>query len=187
MKKLLVLFVAVFGLNLTSAQTEIGGAILPNTLEYGSEKLTLNGAGVREKFWMDMYAGGLYLKNKSGDATEIMNKDEAMALKLHIVSKMITSERMMDAVNEGFENATGGNTAPIQAEIKKFISFFEDEINKGDIFDLVYLPERGSVIYKNGKESGAIQGMEFKEALFGIWLSDEPADDDLKEGMLGKQ
>lgn len=141
MKKLLVLFVAVFGLNLTSAQTEIGGATLPNTVEYGSEKLTLNGAGVREKFWMDMYAGGLYLKNKSGDATEIMNKDEAMALKLHIVSKMITSERMMDAVNEGFENATGGNTAPIQAEIKKFISFFEDEINKGDIFDLVYLPE----------------------------------------------
>lgn len=187
MKKLLVLFVAVFGLNLTSAQTEIGGATLPNTLEYGSEKLILNGAGVREKFWMDMYAGGLYLKNKSGDATEIMNNDEAMALKLHIVSKMITSKRMMDAVNEGFENATGGNTAPIQAEIKKFISFFEDEINKGDIFDLVYLPERGSVIYKNGKESGTIQGMEFKKALFGIWLSDEPADDDLKKGMLGKQ
>ncbi|PRX42805.1 chalcone isomerase family protein [Salegentibacter salegens] len=187
MKKLLVLFVAVFGLNSISAQTEIGGATLPNTLEYGSEELILNGAGVREKFWMDMYAGGLYLKTKSGDASEIMNKDEAMAIKLHIVSKMITSQRMMDAVNEGFENATGGNTAPISAEIKKFISFFEDEINKGDIFDLVYLPNKGSVIYKNGKESGTIQGMEFKKALFGIWLSNEPADDDLKEGMLGEQ
>jgi hypothetical protein len=187
MKKLLFLFVAVCGLNLASAQTEIGGATLPNTLEYGSEEITLNGAGVREKFWMDMYAGGLYLKNKSGNASEIMNKDEAMAIRLHIVSKMITSNRMIDAVNEGFENATGGNTAPISTEIKKFISFFEDEINKGDVFDIVYLPSRGSVIYKNGKESGSIQGMEFKKALFGIWLSNKPADDDLKGGMLGKQ
>jgi len=187
MKKLLVLFVAVFGLNLTSAQTEIGGATLPNTVEYGSEKLTLNGAGVREKFWMDMYAGGLYLKNKSSKASEIINKDEAMAIKLHIVSKMITSKRMIDAVTEGFENSTGGNTAPISSEIKKFISFFEDEINKEDVFDIVYLPGKGSVIYKNGNESGAIKGMEFKKALFGIWLSNNPADDDLKEGMLGKQ
>ncbi|WP_037314525.1 chalcone isomerase family protein [Salegentibacter sp. Hel_I_6] len=187
MKKLLVLFVAVLGLNLTSAQTEIGGATLPNTVEYGSEKLTLNGAGVREKFWMDMYAGGLYLKNKSNKASEIMNKDEAMAIKLHIVSKMITSKRMIDAVTEGFENSTGGNTAPISSEIKKFISFFEDEINKEDVFDIVYLPGKGSVIYKNGNESGVIKGMEFKKALFGIWLSNNPADEDLKEGMLGKQ
>ncbi|SKB34350.1 Chalcone isomerase-like [Salegentibacter holothuriorum] len=187
MKTIFFLFVAVFGLNSISAQTEIGDATLPNTLQFDSETLVLNGAGVREKFWMDMYAGGLYLKTKSGNATEIMSKDEAMALKLHIVSKMITSERMMDAVNEGFENATGGKTAPISAEIKKFISFFEDEINKGDIFDLVYLPERGSVIYKNGKESGTIQGLEFKKALFGIWLSNEPADKDLKKGMLGNQ
>jgi hypothetical protein len=187
MKKLLVVLVAVFGLNLTSAQTEIGGATLPATLEYGSETMTLNGAGVREKFWMDMYAGGLYLKNKSGNASEIMNKDEAMAIRLHIVSKMITSDRMIDAVTEGFESSTGGNTAPISAEIKKFISFFKDEINKEDVFDIVYLPSRGSVIYRNGKESGSIEGMEFKKALFGIWLSNEPADDDLKEGMLGKQ
>ena len=185
MKKIIFLLVAVFSLNSISAQIEIGGATLPNTVNFGSETLMLNGAGVREKFWMDMYAGGLYLKAKSKNAAEIMRKDEAMALKLHIVSKMITSERMMDAVNEGFENATGGTTAPLSAEIRKFISFFEEEINKGDVFDLVYLPETGMIIYKNGKESGSIPGLAFKKALFGIWLSDKPADKDLKKGMLG--
>ena len=40
--------------------------------------------------------------------------------------------------------------------------------------------------YKNDKELGTIEGMEFKKALFGIWLSNRPADDDLKEAMLGK-
>ncbi|TDN85218.1 chalcone isomerase-like protein [Salegentibacter sp. 24] len=187
MKNVLILLMVVFGLNLTFAQTEIGGVTLPDVLEYGSQEIELNGAGVREKFWMDMYAGGLYLTNKSENALEILTKDEAMAIRLHIVSKMITSERMMEAVNEGFKNATDGNTAPIFTEIKKFISFFEDEINKGDVFDIVYLPSRGSVVYKNGKELGSIQGMEFKKALFGIWLSNRPADEDLKEGLLGKQ
>lgn len=187
MKKLLVLFVAFCSFNLTTAQTQIGDATLPKTLEYGSETLSLNGAGVREKFWMDMYAGGLYLKSKSGNASEIVNKDEAMAIRLHILSKMITSKRMIDAVNEGFENATSGNTSPISAEINKFKGFFKEEINKEDVFDIVYLPNKGSVIYKNGNESGVIKGMDFKKALFGIWLSNDPADDDLKEGMLGKQ
>jgi len=27
--------------------------------------------------------------------------------------------------------------------------------------------------------------MEFKKALFGIWLGEEPADENLKQGMLG--
>lgn len=102
--------------------------------------MTLNGAGVREKFWMDMYAGGLYLQNKSGNASEIMNEDEAMAIKLHIVSKMITSKRMIDAVTEGFENSTGGNTAPISSEIKNLLAFLKmKSIKKTFLISFTYL------------------------------------------------
>ncbi|HSP11504.1 MAG TPA: chalcone isomerase family protein [Salegentibacter sp.] len=185
MKRIIFVIIAVFSISLSQGQTEIGGATLPNTLEYGSEEMNLNGAGVREKFWMDMYAGGLYLQSKSSNASEIMSADKPMAIRLHIVSKMITSERMIDAVNEGFENATKGNTAPISSEIAKFKSFFDEQINKEDIFDIVYLPDNGVTVYRNGEESGNIKGLEFKGALFGIWLSDNPADEDLKKGMLG--
>ena len=31
----------------------------------------------------------------------------------------------------------------------------------------------------------AIEGLDFKKAVFGIWLGKEPADSNLKEGMLG--
>ena len=41
-------------------------------------------------------------------------------------------------------------------------------------------------VYKNGAKKGSIDGHDFKKALFGIWLGKKPADDDLKEGMLGK-
>ncbi len=123
---------------------------------------------------------------KSSDAKDIMEADESMAIKLHITSRLISSKKMIDAVNEGFENSTNGNTAPISTEIEKFKGFFSDEINDGDIFDIAYTKGTGVTVYKNGTKKGTISGMKFKEALFGIWLSDKPADKKLKKGLLGK-
>ena len=48
----------------TSAKTEIGGVTLPDTIKVGDETLVLNGGGIREKFWLDMYVGGLYCPKK---------------------------------------------------------------------------------------------------------------------------
>jgi len=56
---------------------------------------------------------------------------------------------------------------------------------KNNVFDITYQPGVGVVAFKDGKELGTIKGMEFKKALFGIWLGKKPADDDLKENMLG--
>lgn len=186
MKNVLLLMFAMVTMASVPAQTKVAGVSLPNSVTFEGEKLTLNGAGVREKFWMDMYAGALYLDKKNADANGIVNGNQPMAIKLHIVSKLITSEKMIDAVNEGFENATKGKTSGISKEIAQFISYFSAEINKEDIFDIVYLPKTGVMVYKNSNLLGTIQGMEFKRALFGIWLSNKPADKDLKEAMLGK-
>jgi len=93
---------------------------------------------------------------------------------------------MRDAVEEGFQNSTDENTEPLRDKIDKFISFFEDEIVKNDVFDIFYHPDAGVKVFKNNELKGTIKGQSFKEALFGIWFCDEPADDDLKEAMLGK-
>lgn len=186
MKKIVFVLIAIMSVGLTSAQTKVGGVNLPDSETFQNQTLTLNGAGVREKLWIDLYAGGLYLTKKSSDASAIVSANDPMSIKLHIVSKLITSDKMMDAVNEGFENSTGGKTKPLAAKIEKFQSFFMEEIKKNDVFDIVYLPTEGVICYKNNKELGTIEGMDFKKALFGIWLSNKPADDDLKEAMLGK-
>lgn len=170
----------------TTAQTDAAGVTFSNSVTFEGEKLALNGVGVREKFWMDMYAGALYLNKKNEDANAIVSANEPMAIKLHIVSKLITSDKMIDAVNEGFENATGGKTSAIASDIAKFKSYFSEEIKKNDVFDMVYLPNKGVNVYKNNKLLGTIPGMEFKKGLFGIWLSKNPADKDLKKAMLGK-
>lgn len=168
------------------AQTMVEGVKVPNTMKAGDATVNLNGAGVREKYFMDMYVCALYLKTKSADAGKIMNADEPMAIRLHIVSGLITSDKMKTAVDEGFKNSTGGNTAALMPKINQFKAVFKDEIKEGDIFDLVYEPGKGVVIIKNGKVSSTIGGLDFKTALFGIWLCNKPADADLKSNLLGK-
>ena len=59
---------AVLTISLAGAQTEVGDATLPNTMSLEGADLVLNGAGLREKLWIDLYAGGLYLPSKSSDA-----------------------------------------------------------------------------------------------------------------------
>ncbi|WP_029036473.1 chalcone isomerase family protein [Salinimicrobium xinjiangense] len=184
MKNLLLLFMAVIVSSTAVAQKKVGGVHLPATLEIQENKMHLNGAGVREKLWIDLYAAGLYLTQKNNNAQEILNSDKPMAIKLHIVSKLITSDKMVEAVTEGFEKSTNGNTAPIQNEINSILGFFKEDIKKNDVFDLVYDPSRGVVAYKNGKIKGIVPGKEFKKALFGIWLSNRPADDGLKNDLL---
>ena len=126
---------------------EIEGVNLPESLEVAKSKLILNGAGVRSKFFMDLYVGGLYLENKSNNPQEIIEGDEPMAIRLHIISSLITSKKMENATREGFENATKGNTEPIKIQIEEFISVFKEKIEEDDIFDLFYLPGKGLEVY----------------------------------------
>lgn len=188
MKNIKNSFLIIFSLFMSSfatAQTKIGDVVLPNTETFGEYELILNGAGIREKFWINMYVGALYLPQKSSDAQAILKSDKPLAVRLHIVSKLITSKRMSDAVNDGFEKSTGGNTAPLKNRINKLEGFFSEEIHDDDVFDMTYQPEIGVVVYKNGEKLGVIEGKDFKEALFGIWLSKDPAEEDMKEAMLG--
>lgn len=182
-------FLIIFGLctaSFATAQTEVGDALLPNTQTFGEYELVLNGAGVREKFWIDMYVGALYLPQKSKDAERILHGDDPLAVKLHIVSRLITSKRMSDAVDDGFRKSTKGKTEPFLEKIDKFKSFFNEEIHDDDVFDITFQPNVGVVVYKNNKKLGVIKGEDFKNAIFGIWLSDHPANEDLKKDMLGK-
>lgn len=179
---LLIAFIGLFG----NAQTTVSGVKVDAKMALEGQNLVANGSGIRTKFFMDMYVGTLYTTKKSTDAKAICNGNEGMAIKLNIVSGMISSEKMTTAINEGFENATGKKTAPFKAKIDQFKGFFKEKINKKDVFIIIYNPDTGVSVYKNGTKKGTIDGLDFKKILFAIWLGDKPADDDLKDGMLGK-
>ncbi|MFT7086159.1 MAG: hypothetical protein ACJAV5_001882 [Vicingaceae bacterium] len=185
MKKLILAASILLTFQFSSAQTEISGVTPAKTIEVNSTTLNFNGAGLREKFFLDLYVGALYLNTKTNDSKAVINNDQSMAITLDIVSSMITSEKMLTAIDEGFENSTNHNTNPFKAKIALFKTSFKEEIKIGDHYVIAYIKDSGTEIHKNGKKTSTIPGLDFKKALFGIWFCDEPADEDLMEGMLG--
>lgn len=167
----------------------IGGVELGETFrpEETETSLVLNGGGIRKKFFMDIYVAGLYLTEKNTDFSDIINKDESMAIRIEIVSKLITSKRFKEATEAGFMRATNNDTSAIRTEIDQAMKVFDAKINVGDVFDIVYIAGAGTKFYRNGKFISIVQGMEFKKALFGIWIINKPAHKckDLRLGLLG--
>lgn len=187
MKKVILLAVAFVATFTASAQVTINDVKVEKSLTIEGQELTLNGAGLREKLWYDLYVGALYTTVKSGDGNTLVDADLPMAITLDITDENVTQEKMKEAVETGFEDScTAKERKAIQSEISTFIGFFKDAIVEGDEFQISYIPGKGTMVAKNGKALGTIAGLDFKRGLFGIWLGDDPADEDLKEGMLGK-
>ena len=186
MKKLLIITLTLVLMVPVAYAKEIGGASLPESLTAGEDQLLLNGAGLRKKLFIKVYAGGLYLKQKKTDPQEIIDADDPMAIRMHFIYDGVSSKKLVDGWNEGFNDATNGNTAPIKAGIDQFNGFFSEEAKKNDIYDIIYIPDQGVSVYMKDKLKGTVKGLSFKKALFSIWLGQKPADAKLKKGMLGR-
>ncbi len=186
MKKMLIITLTLVMMMPMAYAKEIGGVSLPDNLVAGEDQLLLNGAGLRKKLFIKVYAGGLYLKQEMANPQEIIDADDSMAIRMHFIYDGVSSKKLIDGWNKGFNNATKGNTAPIKTEIDQFNAFFSEEAKKNDIYDIIYIPDQGVSVYMKGKLKGTLKGLNFKKALFSIWLGEKPADAKLKKGMLGK-
>ena len=76
-----------------------------------------------------------------------------MAIYLEIVSGLISSEKMIEAVDEGFEKSTQGNIEPFKNEIESVKSAFSEAIKEQDTFTIAYSSDEVT-ISKNGKKWG---------------------------------
>lgn len=152
---------------------------------FAEQALVLNGAGVRSKFFMDLYVGSLYLPATANHLDSVLEQPIAV-IQLTITSGMITSDKMRSAIEEGFDAATDNNIGSIKTDIQHFTQLFADEIVEGDQFTFVTQKGRGVTSIKNGQLQGEIAGEAFRQALLKIWLGDNPAQKSLKQDMLAQ-
>ena len=188
MKKLkITLLIMIFAsaISLCAQTSNIEGIDFPNELSINNETFVLNGGGLREKLgFLDLYVGGLYLSATSSDANQIVMSGSPMAIRIVIASRLVSRERFIEALEEGFKNTTVGKYTPIQ--IESFKEYLSDPFEVEDEIILVYSSENESTyLYKNSEIRGEFSGLPFKQALFGIWLGDKPAQESLKKEMLG--
>ncbi|WMJ74989.1 chalcone isomerase family protein [Cytophagaceae bacterium ABcell3] len=179
----LMLFVAILACLPSQAQSDKGE--MPRSVMADETKLVLNGEGTRKKFWINLFDGGLYLKEKCNDGMRVTLANEPMAIKLKVTSELVTGKRLEENIRSEFARVTNNQIEPLKARINALLEVFKEDIVIGDIFDLVYIPEKGLEVYKNNSLRTSIRGLDFKQTVFETWFGNDPADAKFKKGMLG--
>ncbi|GMR19506.1 MAG: chalcone isomerase family protein [Gammaproteobacteria bacterium] len=185
MRFLTILFFFTF--TALSQAAEVAGVKLPDqiTSDNGTS-LTLNGAGVRKKFFFKIYVAGLYLVSASTDATAILSSDQPNRMMMHFIYEEVEKEKLISGWNDGFQaNLTSAELSALAPQIDKFNAMF-DTMKKNDIIIFKYSPETGTKVVIRDVNKGTIPGHAFNQALLKIWLGAAPVTNGLKQSLLGK-
>lgn len=186
MKK--AMFVVVFAAFASSASAaELAGVTLPDTAEVGGQELVLNGMGLREKAWIDVYVGALYLPQTTDQAEAAINVDGPTRLVMHFV-RDVPADKIVDAWIDGFANNNEESVNEAIAErLEKFNGFFSEDIVEDEAVVLDYVPGQGTTVSIGGEEKGTVEGEDFARALRAVWLGPKPPSEDLRAGLLGDE
>ena len=161
------------------------GVTLPEEVRVGDRALVLNGAGVREKFFIDIYIAGLYLPERQSSAQKILGKDQDWRMIMHFVYSEVESRKLADGWQEGFEaNLDASQLKALQPRLDRFKSLFPT-LRKGEELVLEHRAGNGVEVIVQGEEKGVIEGTDFAQALLSVWLGPEPVTGKLKRDLLG--
>lgn len=187
MKKLVWIFLLC--LSAQASALELEGVKLADSVQVGSRELQLNGAGVRSRFFLDLYITALYLPAKSTSFATVLADGGEKRIALHLLIG-ISADHLFSALNNAIAaNHTPAELGALEAPLKEFGAVFHkiDELGKGDVVVLDYLPGSGTRVSVNGAAKGTVGGAPFYGALLKVWLGDKPAQADLKQKLLGGQ
>lgn len=161
----------------------LAGVTLADTATVGGESVKLNGLGLRERYFLDIYVGALYLQHPTADAASAIAADEPKRVLMHFIYKAITRDQMVATFHDGFGSTT---TGPHAANLAKMGSWVPAAgVKGGDEIGFDYVPGVGTSMTLNGRVLGTIPGAEFMKLIFGIYLGPQPPTEALKAGLLG--
>jgi hypothetical protein len=171
------------------AALEVAGAKFEDKAKVGAGDTVINGAGMRKRAFFKVYAIGLYLPQKAGTAAEVLATKGAKRIAI-VTLRELTAEQFVDALIEALKkNHDEATLKTLQPRIDQFRSTMLSIGNAPEksMVNLDWLPDTGTRLSFNGVQKGTdIGGEDFYRALLRIWIGDSPAQDDLKEQLLGK-
>jgi hypothetical protein len=167
-----------FFLSAAQAAT-LAGVSLPDTATVGGQPVVLNGLGLREKYFMDIYVGGLYLPAKTKDASKAINDDVPKRIVMHFTYEL-SKDKLGGIMLESLNNSGSAAAKKHAAELAGWMT----NVAPGDEITLDYAPGTGTSVAVGGQTKGTIAGPEFMKAIFGVYLGPKPPTKDLKAGMM---
>lgn len=169
---------------------EIAGVRVDPKARVAGIDLALNGAGLRQLFFTDVYVIGLYVRERTASAEAVINAGGPTRISLTFLRE-VTAKSLVDALHEGVrDNTTAAEFSRLKtsADALSAIMLPLQQARKGDIVALDFVPEAGAQVVVNGNAVGRpVPDRDLYRALLRIWLGDPPVDGGLKRALLGWQ
>lgn len=166
--------------------TEVGGVKIEDKVRVADTELALNGAGVRKRLVISVYAAGLYLQQKQTTAAAVIAQPGPKRIAMTMM-RDVGAQTLVDALVDGIRgNTPNADAFKAQTDELAKLMLGLKEAKRGDVIALDLVPAQGTVVLVNGKPQGnPIPDPKFYDALLRIWLGDRPVDESLKKGLLG--
>lgn len=162
----------------------LAGVTLPDKVEVKGQTLVLNGLGLRSKFFIKVYVGGLYLSQKEKAPAKILAEDHPRRMVMHFLYS-VTKEQMCEAWNEGLAQNSPNAAADVKKAFTTLCGWME-AIPKGNQLVLTYVPGEGTTVEVNGKSKGTLPGKAVSDAIVNTWIGPDPGPGkDFRKAVLG--
>jgi hypothetical protein len=149
---------------------QVDGIEFPETATVGGVVLPLNGVGIRERYFFDIYAVAI-------------GSDVCKRIDLRFVYRHVTRQQAVDALRWRLMESPAA--ASIKDQVETFVGWLGD-FDRGDEIVFDYAPGVGTTVRLKGEAKGMMPGAAFMRTVWSIFLGESPITESLKRGMLGK-
>lgn len=172
------------------AAVNVSGVRFEEQIELQGKPLQLNGAGLRYKAIVRVYAAGLYVAQPSSNPDTLLAGPGPKRITITML-RDIDANELGKLFTRGVEDNTPKSEMGglIQGLLRMGQLFAEQkQLKSGDTFSIDWLPGTGTVITLRGvTQPEPIKEQAFFNALLRIWLGPNPADSRLKNALLGQR
>jgi hypothetical protein len=178
-RALLVLLVA-FPLH----AAEVAGVQIDERAKVANADLALSGAGLRKRLFFQVYAIGLYVRERKADP---IAQPGPKRVHIHML-RDVGAEQFTEALADGIKaNHSEAEAKALEPRIKQLGAIMA-QLKQAKTGMVIALDWTGNetLLVVDGKPAGApIHGEDFYRALLRIWLGEQPVQEDLKKALLG--
>lgn len=168
---------------------DIDGIRFPHTVDAGGTALRLNGAGIRYRLMFKVYAAGLYLAAPARSTEAVLAAPGPKRIHM-VMLRSIDLNSFGRMISDGIvKNATKHEFLQALPAVQRMgeISAQYKHLEPGESITIDWTPGSGGTLSVKGRlEAGPYPDVGFFNAMAKMWLGAEPADERLKEAMLGK-
>ena len=169
------------------ATATAGDIAFEQQIVVADKTLALNGTGIRTKFFLKIYAAGLYLPVKVTTPQDVFKSPGPKRLKVSVLRELDAAGFGKTAMQVMSDNLPKDRMSRCMPGLFKLGEVFANKkkMAMGEFYTIDEIPGTGVVISINGKPAADIAEPEFFTCLMYNYFGEKPADNSLKTGLLG--